>query len=47
MIAECNVVCGSWGQGLAALDRLFEILPWVGFAVLFVAAIWIISAVRR
>lgn len=47
MIAECNVVCGSWGQGMLAGERLMDMLPWVGFALLFVGAIWIISAVQK
>lgn len=45
MIAECNVVCGSWGQGLVAGDRLFAMLPWI--LVLFIAAILILGAVRK
>lgn len=40
---------GAWGAGLKLLDLqpFFESLPYIGFAMVFVGAIWLISTVRR
>lgn len=37
---------GAYGVPLAAFDLLLDVLPSVGFAVLFVGAIWLISWCR-
>ena len=37
---------GSWGVGLVAFDRLFEMLPALIFAALFLGALGLIAWVR-
>ncbi|MDI3563542.1 hypothetical protein [Bradyrhizobium sp. Arg816] len=37
---------GAWGVGPLAFEQLFEMLPYIGFGVLFLGGIWLISKVR-
>jgi len=46
MTAACSITCGSWGQGLAAWDRLFAMLPYAAGAIGLIIAVWIVSEVR-
>jgi len=47
MWADCSITCGSWGQGLAAFDRLAHMLPWVTLAACVIGIVWLISEVRK